>query len=239
MASSLSEKGGKSPYSCQKETWLRPLEEGTLSEEGAGRERTQARKTGPRAQVSTRSPAARSKGRKGARGRGAPLYAPSESWPRRGEAGVCTPGMAPGDPFGVCVKALAVTSRSYAFPTPRCSYLPSALTRPTVGVPCQKSNSPTNKETCPGFVAGELWPRGLPPLTSSAFIGIWESPSLTPLRPQHRRLSALRAPTAAALALVLTGSPVSRWMMQPAQGLLCLFFFLLLLFFFFPSFHPS
>ena len=90
---------------------------------GQGRERSQAGKTGPWARVSMRSPVARSKGHKGARGRGAPLYASSDSWPRLGEAGVCTPGMASGDPFGGCVKGLALTSSSCAFPTPKCSLI--------------------------------------------------------------------------------------------------------------------
>lgn len=51
-------------------------------------------------------------------------------------------------------------------------------------------------------------PRRLPALVFSLFIGLWESPS----RPQFIRLPPLRALSAAVRALVLTTSPVSRWM---------------------------
>lgn len=167
---------------------------------GQGGERTQAKKDtpGPGKYVKTRGPEARR-----AKGRGAWLPQLPDSWLSGGESGVCTQGMASGDPLGGgrCLQLLAIS-------------FPQILT-PTLGPglapwgSCVRHRSlPPTKTPCPRIAVAGPWPRGLPTLVSSVFIDLRESPSW----PQFRRLFPLRALSSAARALVLIVSPVSRWM---------------------------
>lgn len=148
---------------------------------GQGGERTQAKKDtpGPGKYVKTRGPEARR-----AKGRGAWLPQLPDSWLSGGESGVCTQGMASGDPLGGgrCLQLLAIS-------------FPQILT-PTLGPglapwgSCVRHRSlPPTKTPCPRIAVAGPWPRGLPTLVSSVFIDLRESPSW----PQFRRLFPLRA----------------------------------------------
>lgn len=165
---------------------------------GQGGKRTRARKTGPRAPVSTRKPVARSKGSREARGRGARPSRPLDSWPKREESGVCTQELASGDLFEGGVKGRALASSSWPFPFPRCSHLPSVLAWP-FGAPASDRSLLPTMNPCPCLVVSGPWLRGLPAPTPSVFTGLWGPAPPAPVQtvvPLARALSCCPGPRA-------------------------------------------
>ena len=136
------------------------------------------------------------------------LPRPRDSWARGGESGVCTQVMVSGESLrwrsqgtGSCLQLLAIS-----FPQVLTLALGPGLA--LWGSRVGNRSLPPTKTPCPRIAVPGPRPRRLPALVFSLFIGLWESPS----QPQFRRLPPLRALSAAVRALVLTTSPVSRWM---------------------------
>lgn len=135
---------------------------------GQGGERTQARKTGPRAPVSTRRPVGPEQGEQGGVGLGLPH--PLDSWPRGWECGVCTQGTASEDPFEGGVKNRPLPPALGHFLTPGAHTCPRPSLGPS-GVLHLKSKVPANKEPLlPRFVPGP-WCRERPTLMLSVLTG--------------------------------------------------------------------
>lgn len=147
---------------------------------GQGGEWTQARRTDPRARVSTRRPVARSQG---ARGRGAPPSASSVFSARASGVWGLHPGKGLGGPFGGGVRGLALASSSGSSPSLSGSRSPSALAGP-MECPASNLNLPPTRRPCPRRVGVPRGPgpegfrRGRTPRVST---GPWERAA-----PAHR-----------------------------------------------------
>lgn len=170
---------------------------------GQGGERTRARKTGPRAPVSTRRPVARSKG-SGARHSASGFLAEG-----RGVWGLHPGNGLEGIPFGRGVQELAFASSSWPFPSSQGLTLAPRPWLGPLGVPRQKSKPPANKRLlAPGVTVPGPLPGRPPAQASSLFIG---SPGVPPLRPSVRTVVSPARALKCRRGLVLITTPVSRW----------------------------